>query len=57
MALPGVMYSNNACPQAYVPPPWTPKFNASAAAGWVVVSVFVEFALPAIDPVPISVSP
>jgi hypothetical protein len=52
MALPGVMYSMNPLPQPLVDPAWSPKFNVSAAAGWVVVSVVVEFALPAIDPEP-----
>jgi hypothetical protein len=55
MALPGVMYSMNPCPQPLVVPAWRPKFNVSALAGWVVVSVVVEFALPAIDPEPRSV--
>jgi hypothetical protein len=54
-ALPGVMYSMNPLPQPLVVPAWTPKFNVSAAAGWVVVSIVVEFALPAIDPEPRSV--
>jgi hypothetical protein len=55
MALPGVMYSMNPRPQPLVDPPWTPKFNVSAAAGWVVVSMVVESAGPVIDPEPRSV--
>jgi hypothetical protein len=55
MALPGVMSSMNPLPQLLVDPAWTPKFNVSAAAGWVVISVVVEFSLPAIDPEPRSV--
>jgi hypothetical protein len=54
MALPGVMYSMNPRPQPFVVSAWTPKFNVSALAGWVVFSVVVEFALPAIDPEPSS---
>src|SRR6516162_11966639 len=55
MALPGVMSSMNPCPQPLVVPAWRPKFNVSALAGWVVVSMVVESALPAIDPEPRSV--
>jgi len=42
-------------PQPEVDPAWTPKFNVSAAAGWVVVSLVVASAGPAIDPEPRSV--
>jgi hypothetical protein len=49
------MYSMNPLPQPLVDPAWTPKFNVSAAAGWVVVSLVVESAGPAIDPEPRSV--
>jgi hypothetical protein len=42
-------------PQPEVDPALTPKFNVSAAAGWVVVSFVVESAGPAIDPEPRSV--
>jgi hypothetical protein len=55
MALPGVMYSINPLPQPLVDPAWTPKFNVSALAGWVVVSMVVVSAGPAIDPEPRSV--
>jgi hypothetical protein len=55
IALPGVKYSINPLPQPLVDPAWTPKFNVSAAAGWVVVSLVVVFAGPAIDPEPRSV--
>jgi hypothetical protein len=55
MALPGSMYSMNPCPQPLVVPAWRPKFNVSAACGWVVVSIVVESAGPAIDPEPRSV--
>jgi hypothetical protein len=54
-ALPAVMYSMNPLPQPLVDPAWTPKFNVSAAAGWVVVSVVVAFAGPVIDPEPSNV--
>jgi hypothetical protein len=54
MALPGVMYLMNACPQLTVPPPCTPKSNVSAVAGWFVVPVVVLFAWPVIDPEPIA---
>ena len=52
MALPGVKYSMKPLPQPLADPAWTPKFNVSAEAGWVVVSVVVESAGPAIDPEP-----
>jgi len=52
IALPGVISSMNPLPQLLAVPPWMPKFNVSAAAGWVVVSIVVEFAGPAIDPEP-----
>ncbi len=55
MELSGVKYSINPLPQPLVDPAWTPKFNVSAAAGWVVVSMVVESAGPAIDPEPRSV--
>jgi len=55
IALPGVMYSMKPLPQPLVDPALTPKFNVSAAAGWVVVPVVVAFAGPAIDPEPRSV--
>ena len=55
IGLPVVKYSVKPLPQPLVDPPWTPKVNVSAAAGWVVVSIVVEFALPAIDPEPSSV--
>jgi hypothetical protein len=54
IALPGVMYSMKPLPQPEVDPALTPKFNVSAAAGWVVVSFVVESAGPAIDPEPSS---
>ncbi len=55
IALPGVMYSMKPLPQPLVDPAWTPKFNVSAAAGWVVVSLVVVSAGPVIDPEPRSV--
>jgi hypothetical protein len=55
IALPGVMYSSKPLPQPLVDPALTPKFNISAAAGWVVVPVVVESAGPEIDPEPRSV--
>ncbi len=55
MALPGVIYSIKPLPQPLVDPAWMPKFNVSAAAGWVVVPVVVESAGPVIDPEPRSV--
>jgi hypothetical protein len=52
MGLPGVKYSVKPRPQPLGVPPWTPKVNVSAAAGWVVVPVVVVPAVPDIEAEP-----